>query len=311
MKKVKVDIIILTGFLGSGKSTLLKRYIEHMKKEQKRIGVLMNELGQISIDSALIPEDAPIKELLNGCICCSIQGELSTQLDTLLNNYDLDVIFIEATGAAHPLEVIDAVTHPFFASRVNINGVITVVNAHQWKEGKMSNKIRKLLKEQVRFSNTLILNKIDLLENVDSVITELIEINPHADLFKTSFSEFDISKISSDFQKREGHSSLHVKKDLQLKTITVELTGELDKDELIEWVRNFPISLYRAKGFVHIKGEKGLVLFNYAFGDPMFELYSGGQEYTPAIVLIGEELDRLIIEQQLHHLQSYEKKRLS
>ncbi|MBM4764719.1 hypothetical protein GNT69_20930 [Bacillus sp. B15-48] len=76
-------MIILSGFLGSGKSTLLQDLIQFEKNRGRRIGVLMNELGEISIDSAVVPSDTPLKEMLNGCICCTIQGELSFQLNPL------------------------------------------------------------------------------------------------------------------------------------------------------------------------------------------------------------------------------------
>lgn len=65
----------------------------------------MNELGQVSIDSSFVPGNTPLQELLNGCICCTIQGELTYKLYQMVDEYDLDCIYIEATGAAHPIEV--------------------------------------------------------------------------------------------------------------------------------------------------------------------------------------------------------------
>src|SRR5574342_904076 len=119
----KPEIYILSGFLGSGKTTLLKRLLENEKKKNRKVAVMMNELGKVSIDSNIVEEDVALKELLGGCICCTIQDKLESQLQSLLLNEKPDVIYIETTGAAHPVEVLDAILSPYFADRFNIKGV--------------------------------------------------------------------------------------------------------------------------------------------------------------------------------------------
>ena len=79
----KTEIYILSGFLGSGKTTLLKQLLTEEKKQNRKIAVMMNELGKVSIDSDAVDEDIPLKELLDGCICCTIQDKLESQLQGL------------------------------------------------------------------------------------------------------------------------------------------------------------------------------------------------------------------------------------
>lgn len=79
-----VPVYILSGFLGSGKTTLLQRLLEHWKDQGLRPAVVMNELGEVNLDGLLVEQTVPMAELLGGCICCSIRGDLSTELTTLI-----------------------------------------------------------------------------------------------------------------------------------------------------------------------------------------------------------------------------------
>lgn len=131
-----VEINILSGFLGSGKTTILKRILETEQREREKVAVVMNEMGQVSIDSDSVPKDTPLKELLNGCVCCTLSDKLESQLSELLNQYDLDAIYIETTGVAHPVEVLDACLSPLLADKVRIHSIITLVDAVFWMDRK-------------------------------------------------------------------------------------------------------------------------------------------------------------------------------
>ena len=96
--------------------------------------MLLNELGSVSIDSGLIDDEVPLKELFDGCICCTIQDKLELQLQDLLMENELDAIYIETTGAAHPVEVLDGIMSPLFAEKLEYKGIITVVDLLRWVE---------------------------------------------------------------------------------------------------------------------------------------------------------------------------------
>lgn len=311
MYNSKVDIFVLSGFLGSGKSTLLNDLVQGEKNRGRRIGVLMNELGDISIDSSAVPKDTPLKEMLNGCICCSIQGELSLQLKLMLEEHDLDVIYIEATGAANPLDVVDACTHPVLAEKVTIKTVITTVNAKQWHENKMSIKLRKLLIAQVKFADVVLINKIDQVSNnvLDAVQKNIEEINNQAIISHALFAKINPSLLYSKEDlhlKRRTTKTInesHVHHHLHVRTVSISVENPIDRIKFLLWLKTIQGQLYRVKGFIHLKETPGLFLFNFSYDDSVFERYKAEKEYRPVLVFIGEELDKNNIEEELLKLQ--------
>ena len=110
-----VDVYLLSGFLGSGKTSLLKKMILELKEKGLKPAVFMNELGSMNFDSEEVGDGVPLKEILDGCICCSGSEKSEAQIQTLLAEEEFDVLLIETTGAAHPVEALDAIFSPLFA----------------------------------------------------------------------------------------------------------------------------------------------------------------------------------------------------
>src|SRR5690606_14678740 len=103
------DVYLLSGFLGSGKTSALTDILRQFKEKGLKPAVMMNELGELAFDSQIIDdEDIPLKEMLEGCICCSGSENTEAQIQTLLHESEFDVLIIETTGAAHPVEALDA-----------------------------------------------------------------------------------------------------------------------------------------------------------------------------------------------------------
>jgi G3E family GTPase len=320
----KVDLYILSGFLGSGKSTLLRNLIQDERGKGNRIGVLMNELGEISIDSAFIPDDTPLEELLNGCICCTIQGELTNKLYQMLNEHELDTIFIEATGAAHPIEVLDACTHPSLVDKVVMKAIISVVDVKQWRErGTTKIPVRKLLEEQVKYGDIVLLNKIDRLnENeIEQVKKDITERNPKGLIVATTHADIQPELLHEHFEEQrkdrlckndpsdpshdsnDDHSGAHVHHHLHLRTFTQKLDRPLDRIAFEKWLKTLPSRIYRGKGFVQLTETPGLFLFQYAYGEPMFTRFNIEKPYEPVLVLIGDEMDHEKMREELDQLQ--------
>lgn len=308
--KTLIEVYVLTGFLGSGKSTLLTRLIEYEKKRGRRIGVLMNELGQVSIDSSIVPANTPLQELLNGCICCTIQGELTSRLYQMVEEYKLDCIYIESTGVAHPIEILDACTHPSLVDKTKIKAIITVVDGTQWHDRHtMKASVRKLLEEQVKYTDVLLLNKMDLLVGTDvkSLCGNIRTFNSRALLIPTTNAEIDPSVlISSVHQEIDQHQQpkSHVHHHLHLRTFTEMLEEPLDRIAFQEWLKSIPGRIYRGKGFLHLTETTGIFLFQYAYGEPMFVQYQVDKPYQPVLVLIGEDLNHEQMKRDLKELQN-------
>jgi G3E family GTPase len=216
----------------------------------------------------------------------------------------LDAIFIESTGAAHLIEVVDACTHPILMNDLEMKGIITLVNARQWKDGKMSIKLRKLLKEQIKYANIVILNKLDTIEEheVTPLINSIRQINPNRHIIPSTYADIDPTILLSSKVKtitgitREGndeHAHLH------LKTFTLLLNSPISRIELEQWFNRFPGQIYRAKGFIKFIESPGVFLFNYSYGVSMIERCKLNKDYPTMLVFIGENLDFKEIETNL------------
>jgi len=191
----KVPVTILTGFLGSGKTTLLNRILS--EEHGKRIAVIENEYGEVGIDQALvINADEEIFEMSNGCICCTVRGDLIRVLGNLMKRRDkFDYILLETTGLADP----GPVAQTFFmddeiASEFSLDGIVTLVDAHHINQqlGRSQEST-----EQIAFADVILLNKTDLVkaEELDELETRLREMNRLARVHRCERANVAISTV--------------------------------------------------------------------------------------------------------------------
>ena len=191
----KVPVTVLTGFLGSGKTTLLNRILS--ENHGKRIAVIENEFGEIGIDHELvIGAEEEIFEMNNGCICCTVRGDLIRILGTLMKRRDkFDYILVETTGMADP----GPVAQTFFVDdeiqeKLKIDGIVTLVDSkHVLQHIEDSDEVQK----QIAFADVLILNKTDLVtsEELDRLENRIRRMNSACKIFRTINAEVDLSNI--------------------------------------------------------------------------------------------------------------------
>ncbi|MEH7386044.1 GTP-binding protein [Bacillus sp. JJ1521] len=289
----KVEVFILSGFLGSGKTTLLQNILTQEKEAGRKVAVVMNELGQVSIDSNAVSENTPLKELLNGCVCCTIQGQLEVHLQGLLQDHNLDAIYIETTGVAHPIEVLDACMSPLFADQLVVQSIVTILDVNRWKERDvLSAQLQMLLREQVRHADVLLLNKVDHLSEMEQgqILFEIQSINRDARCLLTKYAAVKLDHLRTMKRtERKPHERAHVHLDLKLKTYVHTFTNPLDLDLFEDWLRKMPDTIYRIKGYLKFTHSSHTYLFQYSYGTPIYlkELMN----YKPTFVFIGEKLD--------------------
>lgn len=195
MSDLRVPVTVLTGFLGSGKTTLLNYILS--KHHGMRIAVIENEFGEIGIDDALVVNaDEEVFEMNNGCICCTVRGDLIRILGNLMNRRDkFDHILVETTGMADP----GPVAQTFFVddeirAQLQLDGIITVVDAHHvWLHLEDSSEVR----EQIAFADVILLNKTDLVEpaRLDELETRIRKMNSLARIHRTVNAEVDIPTV--------------------------------------------------------------------------------------------------------------------
>jgi G3E family GTPase len=301
----KTEVYILSGFLGSGKTSLLKRLLEDERRLGRKVAVMMNELGKVSIDSDVVDEDVALKELLGGCICCSIQDKLEAQLQGLLVEEKPNVIYIETTGAAHPIEVLDAILSPLFADRLAIKGIITTVDGLRWLDRKsLSPLLQQLLLEQVRHADFIIINKTNALsESEQAKLTfEIQSITPKARCLLTNYSQVPIDplrNLSVSFE--HGPVKVTPQKELNLTTFVYQFKKPISQTKFEDFLRNLPNTIYRIKGYLRFDYSEYPYLFQFSYGTPFYM-----KEYMKLplnLVFIGENINWEVIEGQLLSLE--------
>lgn len=303
----KVEIHILGGFLGSGKSTLLQNLLLAEKKKNRKVAVLMNEIGEYSVDTDIIGKENVLRELLKGCICCTLKEELEIQLHSLYQQEKPDVIYIETTGVAHPIEVLDACVSPILAPFLEVKSIVVVLDGVRWlNRSVLSANVQQLLQEQIKYGSHILMNKVDLLteEDKNKVLEDVRAMNQHAKLYETKYCNISLADIEkAEFGSNEEHETLHVKQHLHIQTMTYQFTKPIDQERLYEWLSTLPDCIYRVKGFVKFHGNKYPHLLQYSFGVPTLLEQDFG--FPTNLVMIGEGFNQDTIKRALEMIETH------
>ena len=191
----KVPVTVLTGYLGAGKTTLLNRILS--EPHGKKYAVIVNEFGEIGIDNDLVVgADEEVFEMNNGCICCTVRGDLMRILDGLLRRKGkFDAIIVETTGLADPAPV----AQTFFMDdnlgrKTKLDAIVTVADA-KWLNERL--KDAPEAKNQIAFADVILLNKTDLVspDELSDVEARIRGINPYAKLHKTQRAQIPLDAV--------------------------------------------------------------------------------------------------------------------
>ncbi|WP_068619162.1 CobW family GTP-binding protein [Paenibacillus tuaregi] len=207
----KLPVYILSGFLGSGKTTLLQQLLTFWKEQGLRPAVIMNEIGDVNLDGLLVQQEVPMAEMLSGCICCSIRADLAGEMAELIMKERPDVIVIEATGAANPMEILDGVAEVALYQKLEIKPMITVVDAPHLLELARSQKGKtfRLMQDQIRCGSILVLNKTDRVSKEEAVELErqIRSWNPYAEILPAIHCQIDLEQVLQMKGQISSHES--------------------------------------------------------------------------------------------------------
>lgn len=321
--KDTTPITVVTGFLGSGKTTL----VNYILKEQNewKIAVLENEFGEVAIDDGLVAEslDAPedIITMDNGCVCCSVRGDLIRTLGQLSSQRKkFDAILLETTGLADPAPIVYTIqTNPKISEHYHIDSIVTLADCkhitQHLDEIKPDGAVNEAL-QQVAFADKILLNKIDLVSKDDKekLKTRLTTINKFATIIETEKSRAPLDRILG-LNSFNMDSILHhdpnffVEDDSEKKVHNLELVqsvGVQFKGNLhAQWFNMFMMDLlkeraadlYRTKGLLSFHGQ-GDTKFVFQgvheqinFG-PAKQPWAADEERVNKFVFIGKNLDK-------------------
>ncbi len=199
-----IPVTIIAGFLGAGKTTLLNRILQ--ADHGRRLAVLVNDFGQVNIDSQLLDSagENPIIDLPNGCICCTLARDLSGVVGRLIGLEDPpDQLIIEASGVSSPGDIKSILDVPELASRVRVNSIITLVDAEN---------VLRLAKavmfadKQVAAADIVLLNKTDLVDakQIAEVLTWITGVAPAACVVPATYANVPMSLITGDTSTKPG-----------------------------------------------------------------------------------------------------------
>ena len=315
-----VPVTILTGFLGAGKTTLLNRILT--EKHGERIAVIENEFGETGVDNEILvkDQDEQIVEMNNGCLCCTVRGDLVRILGDLgrkrrQGKLKFDRVIIETTGLANP----GPVAQTFFMDedihkQYLLDAVITVVDA---KHGQRTLDENDEARAQVGFADRLLLSKTDLVaeEETRALMERLRSMNPRAHQKKVHFGEADLKEIL-DIRGFNLNAALEVDADFladnhhehddDVKSFVWKDARALNMEKIETFlslmVQNYGENLLRYKGVLNIQGEPRRMIFqgvHMLMGGTPGKPWEPGEKRESVMVFIGRKLPRRLFEEGL------------
>jgi G3E family GTPase len=277
---MKVPLTIITGYLGAGKTTLLRRIVD---ESGKKIAILMNEFGDIAIDSRIVEgKNIKMAELSGGCVCCSLSGEFEAAIGEILETVKPEWIVVETTGVAEPAALAEDVVEN--VAGVKLDAIVTVVDCDSMVRFP---SLGHTGTEQIELADILIMNKIDLLADdaLEKAKGKVLAINGRALLIEAVKCEFD-TKILFGVERSEpvhGHATHKIEFDY----FDFISDKRFDHDKIIAAVEALPSEIYRCKGF--FATSEGGFLVNYVAGRYTIEEFDC---YRTELVFIGKGIGR-------------------
>jgi G3E family GTPase len=291
--EIKTPMTIITGSLGSGKTTLLRHILDNFPK---KIAILMNEFGEIAIDSKIIKgKNVEMAELAGGCVCCSLIGEFEAAVVEIIEKVKPEYIVLETTGIAEPDALIFDVQESL--PMIRLDGIVTIVDADLMLRFPQIGHTTRI---QIEDADLIALNKCDLAsENeLESIEDNLKKINPKAPILRTTHSQLDPELLFGISRKHEPVKPAPHKHQSEFESISIKANQIFQRTPFEGFLNSLENNICRAKGFVNF--PEGTFLFNFVNG--RWELEAFDHEET-ALVFIGKKLNKSSI---LNRLKSCE-----
>ncbi|MCL2427843.1 MAG: GTP-binding protein [Alphaproteobacteria bacterium] len=316
----QVPVTVLTGYLGAGKTTLLNRILS--ENHGKKYAVVINEFGELGVDNDLVVDaDEEVFEMNNGCVCCTVRGDLIRIVGGLMKRRDrFDGIIIETTGLANPAPV----AQTFFVdeavrSKAKLDAIVTVVDAKHLPERLADSHEAE---DQIAFADVIILNKTDLVTPVelDEIERRIRAINRFAEIHRTERASlpieqvldrgaFDLNRaleIEPGFLTEDEHEHTD-----DITSVSFELDRPIDPEKFNAWISGLLATsgpdLLRTKGILDYAGDDRRFAFQavhmMADGD-FIGPWKAGEPRKSRIVFIGRNLNRPVLRRGFEACQS-------
>lgn len=314
----RIPVTLLTGALGSGKTTLLNRILT--EQHGMKIGVIVNEFGELSIDHHLVVgTQEEVVELANGCVCCTVREDLLDAVAGLLKRQDIEYLIVETTGLADPRPVAQTFLHDELHDLISLDAIITVidgVNFHQ------NIQVSGTTIDQILAGDLILLNKIDLVEEAEraEIRAEIEDINPSARILETVQGQADLrllldvdlhrnkavvagEEAAGDFVSFDAlvqSGGNHLSRE-EISSVSFVASYPFDYIRLSKFLEALPQNIFRGKGILWMKEYEEQLIFHLV-GDRSTAVVGdawGDKPRESKLVLIGKGLNREEIVEQL------------
>jgi G3E family GTPase len=317
----QTPVTVLTGYLGAGKTTLLNRILT--ETHGKRYAVIVNEFGEVGIDNDLIVNaDEEIFEMNNGCICCTVRGDLIRILEGLMKRRGkFDGIIVETTGLADPAPVAQTfLVDDDVRRNTKLDAIVTVIDAkHLLGEIDQAHEAQ----EQIAFADVVLLNKTDLVSEADikTIETRIRSINPYAIIHRTERCALDLEKVldrnafdlnrvlefEPDFLN-EAHEHEH---DSRVKSLSLTTDTPLIPQKFLPWIQEiaqqFGTDILRLKGIIQFQDDPDRFVIQGVHmlleGDHQ-RPWKADEPTTSRLVFIGRDLPEDVLKEGFSRCQS-------
>jgi G3E family GTPase len=306
--EAKIPVTVLTGYLGAGKTTLLNRILS--ENHGRRFAVVINEFGELGVDNDLVIDaEEEIFEMNNGCICCTVRGDLIRILGALMKRKGrFDGIIVETTGLANPAPV----AQTFFVDEdvkraTTLDAIVTVVDARHI-EARLADSDEA--RQQIAFADVLLLNKTDLVSaaELDAAEARIRAMNPTARVIRTERSAvpleavldrkaFSLDRILAEVDETFLEDSEHSHDD-DVRSVSFTLDKPVDPEKFNLWINTLLQTeggdLLRTKGILRYANEDRPFAFQavHMIADGDFLPPRKVDDGTSRIVFIGRNLNR-------------------
>jgi len=297
------QLIILSGYLGAGKTSFLQHFIEYQNQNNRFVAVIQNEIGAVGLDGKLLDYDDAVTEIDEGCVCCTMVGNVKKALHQILSKFHPDHIILETTGLANPFNLLEELSE--VDDLVRFDSVTTVVDGANIDRILAESDIGR---DQIKAADIILLNKKDLLtEPRRAAVEETIRtINPTAPLLATHHGDINPALLYGgdptdlpDIQNRGAvnpghHSHLHEAMD----THKITFDHPVSRDDLTAALDALADRVFRIKGILDFKDDAAPRLVQFVAGRYEFSAFNNRNMTERFLVFIGQHLDKALLEDQ-------------
>ncbi|AFL69550.1 CobW family GTP-binding protein [Sulfurospirillum barnesii] len=299
---VKPKMVVVTGFLGSGKTNFLQNYIEYETEKNRFVGIIQNEIGKTGLDGKLVDYDYSLVEMDEGCVCCSLAGQLRAGVNTLMSKTYPDTILLETTGVANPFNLLSELHE--LEDVVELEAIVTVVDGSTLFD--LAGEYTIFL-DQIRAADVILLNKIDRMSEAEMVKVEqfLYENNRCAKVIRTTQCDvhphvLELSLHASTAQiaslVAEEDEVIHTHLHDNISSLKLSVPRSLCKEKFEAYLNHLPSTIVRVKGIVRFENESTQSVVQYVNGTYEFVPQHEDQVHEMFLVFIGKNLDKMYLQ---------------